>query len=1289
MQFFNISHLKAQLLKVILLVLGIIFFADNCFAAITYDWTGGSSTSWTTPGNWKVGGVTQVVNYPGSLSSTDIAQFGVNINFTTNQPTLSAALANNIASIVFGTNNGINITLTVTGVTLTVSGNMQQNYTTNKSVTTTLKGTGTIICSGDFVVGNNVAPASGSGNFANISSQITQMTINGNLMLYSVGNASNNGINYPSFYLDNNKLTLYGQFLDTKIGNPLSGGVGNNTDYPGIGIFSADNTGSATTLELVNQTPIPASSYISNFYFDFENYGNNGTTIYDAPSGNQIVYTDIDSPTLGTQPDDYYNLTFSGLSTKTVHGSALTVYNSMTSSGGNVDLTTNDPAVTIGGNWTNSATVIEGSGAVTVSGGVTNSGSFNGNGSSATTTISGTLTNSGTITCNSEKFTIGGSVTNSSIITGGAGTITIGGTYTNNSGGAITEGAGTVTIGGNLVNSSGGTFIGNTSSSTTSVSGTLTNSGTITCNSENITITGAATNNSIITGGAGSLTFNNTYTNASGSSIITGAGTATFKGNYTNTSGAFTAGSGSVIYDANYTNSAGSTFTAGSGTVYFSSASAQTLLDNSTNGTVFNNVALNGGSTVTITSGTGNFGVSPTGVLTLSNNSKLVAGTTVMAGGASYLTLNSDATGSATVAAISGTSTITGNVNVERFVTGGATYTSGRWVYRNYRLLSSPVNLGVDGLGNYPWSMNYIAATTIVSDCVSTFSTKTGNPSLYLFNESYTPSNTSYISGNFVGVTNISNLLASGHISTTDATNPTGKVYVGGGAMMFYRGDNINNLAGSPSKTSYPYVTPESAIFNTTGFLNQGTYSVVSWTGYAGLLYTTTNAGNATVRGYNLVGNPYASSIDWSTFSNSVATAPIYGAFVNPTVYVFNPRTNNYDTYTSTTGVITGSGSKILPSGQGFFVQSNNHSSTLTFKETAKTNTGVTGASLLMGTPDAQSAYNSYMRLKLVTDTLDYDDMVIGFHSTSTTAYNPNEDAAYLPGLNVIESLSSTTSDNIQTSVKWLPLPKNEESLVIKLNVNAKVSGLYTLQRTDFKEIPAIYEVWLMDKYKKDSLNIRDNTTYEFNINKTDTATFGSNRFSVVIRENSTLGVHLVNFTATKATNGVQTAWKTDNEQNYTNFTVERSIDGGKTYDVIGSVASSDAGTYSFLDTNPAIGQDLYRLKQEDINDSITYSRPVTIEYANLSNNLVKSSISVYPNPTNSTINLYIPSDANTASTYNITVTTSSGLILKQATSAQPNWQASVSDLLPGTYIIKVLNNKDNTFIGNTKFVKL
>jgi len=83
-------------------------------------------------------------------------------------------------------------------------------------------------------------------------------------------------------------------------------------------------------------------------------------------------------------------------------------------------------------------------------------------------------------------------------------------------------------------------------------------------------------------------------------------------------------------------------------------------------------------------------------------------------------------------------------------------------------------------------------------------------------------------------------------------------------------------------------------------------------------------------------------------------------------------------------------------------------------------------------------------------------------------------------------------------------------------------------------------EVWLMDNYKKDSLDLRHNTTYTFDMSD-DPNSYGPNRFQLVIRQNPALGVHLLNFAANKASGGAQVVWKTENEQNYTNFTVERS----------------------------------------------------------------------------------------------------------------------------------------------------
>ena len=89
-----------------------------------------------------------------------------------------------------------------------------------------------------------------------------------------------------------------------------------------------------------------------------------------------------------------------------------------------------------------------------------------------------------------------------------------------------------------------------------------------------------------------------------------------------------------------------------------------------------------------------------------------------------------------------------------------------------------------------------------------------------------------------------------------------------------------------------------------------------------------------------------------------------------------------------------------------------------------------------------------------------------------------------------------------------------------------------------------------MDKYKGDSLDMRQNITYRFNIYKTDSTSFGSKRFTLVIRQNPAYAYRLLDFTAAKLreVRKVQITWNTVNEGNYTNFTVERSVDNGKTF---------------------------------------------------------------------------------------------------------------------------------------------
>jgi trimeric autotransporter adhesin len=352
-----------------------------------------------------------------------------------------------------------------------------------------------------------------------------------------------------------------------------------------------------------------------------------------------------------------------------------------------------------------------------------------------------------------------------------------------------------------------------------------------------------------------------------------------------------------------------------------------------------------------------------------------------------------------------------------------------------------------------------------------------------------------------------------------------------------------------------------------------------------------------------------------------------------------------------------------------------------------------------------QNPITQLLRLKLVLDAFNYDDIAIGFCPTASPKYDPNEDSAYMEGIDAPEGLSSFSSDGMRLSVNVLPLPKLKP-LLIRLDVEARFTATYTLQRTELTDVPAIYEIWLIDKYKKDSLDIRAFTGYTFDVNISDTASYGANRFSVIIRQNPALGVRLLNFGALKATGGVQTTWQTKNEQDSTHFTVERSSDNGATFQALGGAISTGAGSYSYLDNAPPATTDLYRLKMDDLYGTITYSDVITVAFGN-SGSLAGDGIQVYPNPTTGMIKLAIIPTGGAASVvnsghaiglggnpddvivYGIKIINITGRIVKTATSSQPNWQEDVAGLSPGTYIIQVQNNFDNSLVGKRTFTKL
>lgn len=749
---------------------------------------------------------------------------------------------------------------------------------------------------------------------------------------------------------------------------------------------------------------------------------------------------------------------------------------------------------------------------------------------------------------------------------------------------------------------------------------------------------------------------------------------------YINNAGTFTADSSSVINAATYTS-----YVTNSGTFYAGTSGSSCVITLS-------------GQQANV-SNTGTFNLGSTSIIYPSSYEAAVTNS-----GSGVFTLKSDSLGTAAIGALSSTAVCNGVFNVERYFQGSSVYDNvkSRWLARSYRIISSAVHNSTKVNNNYVFGLNYIVGstagqTTAASSLTNAFitgcaggSTSAGNPSTYLYRESYTPANATFTDGNFIGITDITNSSSSGSISGSDGG--TYSLPVGTGALFFFRGAATN----WSTRTKFPYIAPEDVTLTSTGYINQQSFTIKDWYSptSSNLAYTGSGTGgNYAVRGFNMVGNPYPCTIDWCT---AYSGAGITRTHINPTIYVFNPVTNQYDTFIATSssgGTATGNGSRYIMSGQGFFVQANATGASLVFTESAKAATSLlTGSNLLMSAPGGtQADVSRQLRLKLSLDSLNYDDIAFNFNSSASTAYNYNEDAAYLPGNGALEGLSSFSSDSVRLSINSLPLPKLQPE-VIRLSLEAHKEARYKLERTGLDAIPKLYEIWLVDNDKKDSLDLRNNSTYLFDVSFADTASYGNNRFQIVISENPALMVHLLQFSGKKATDGAQITWNTENEENYTYFTVERSSDGGATFNVVGSATANGQGAYVLLDKNPPAAADMYRLKIEDLNGTVTYSNIVTLMYGNNTNTLAKAGVSIYPNPVSSALNLTINPTPDTGNTtggnFNIEIANILGARVRKTSVKSQTWQTNVGNLAPGTYVLKVTDDNGNS-IGTGTFIKL
>lgn len=167
------------------------------------------------------------------------------------------------------------------------------------------------------------------------------------------------------------------------------------------------------------------------------------------------------------------------------------------------------------------------------------------------------------------------------------------------------------------------------------------------------------------------------------------------------------------------------------------------------------------------------------------------------------------------------------------------------------------------------------------------------------------------------------------------------------------------------------------------------------------------------------------------------------------------------------------------------------------------------------------------------------------------------------------------------------------------------------------------------------------------------------------------LPVTLISFNVTKEGQAAQLKWSTTAETNSDRFEVEHSING-KTWNKIGIVESYGESKvlrdyqyahYAPASGGPSHGENLYRLKMVDNDETFTYSRIRSIRF-----DASPSDLSVYPNPSSDKLNI-----TDYANVKEMLISDLNGRSVYQSTSfSTGNGTVDIKDLAQGMYIVKI-----------------
>ena len=210
--------------------------------------------------------------------------------------------------------------------------------------------------------------------------------------------------------------------------------------------------------------------------------------------------------------------------------------------------------------------------------------------------------------------------------------------------------------------------------------------------------------------------------------------------------------------------------------------------------------------------------------------------------------------------------------------------------------------------------------------------------------------------------------------------------------------------------------------------------------------------------GWNLVGNPYPSSIDWDhvdwTKTNIAAE-----------VAVWNSIAGNFIYWNGTVGSLTDG---IIPPMQGFFVEATDATGTIGVTNGVRTHSSYAFY---------KSTVNDLLSLKATGANEYFDAVFVNFNSNSTEGFDYDFDGHKLSGLETAPQLFAIIpGHDLSINV----LPEITENTGIDLGFTCGISAVYTITADGIESFAISTPIYLEDLKENNVIDLRENPVYDF-----------------------------------------------------------------------------------------------------------------------------------------------------------------------------------------------------------------